>query len=214
MAVTLWSNVQVAVESAAVASQTVSGITKANPGVITYVGTDPSTGDFIRLTAQGMTQVDGRVFKLGTVDTGANTAPLSGENTTGYSTFTSGGMEVLTFGTTLTVATGLSASGGEANFIDVTTIHDTVAKQVPGVASAATYNFTCLWDAADAGLVALKARSEAQSLTAFKFTFANGAIVVFNGYCSATLLPTGSAQDKVETSVTVTMFGKPTIYSS
>lgn len=213
MAVTTWSGVAVAIESAAANSQTVSGITKASPGVVTYVGTDPSNGDFIRLTAQGMTQVDGRVFKVANVNAGSNTLELSGEDTTNYTTFSSGGLEVLTFGTSMTTATGLSASGGDFSFINTTTIHDLVAKQIPGIASAAVYTFTSIWDPSDAGLVALKAASAARSRKAIKFTFANGSVVVFNGYVGASLLPTGQAQDKVETTVTITMFGAPSMYA-
>jgi hypothetical protein len=214
MAVTTWSNVAVAIQSAAAASVTINSITKASPGVVGYTGTDPSDGAYVRVTAQGMSQVDGRVFRVASANAGADTFALEGETTTGYGTFSSGGFEVITFGTTMSTARGLSASGGDFSFIDVTTIHDNVAKQVPGVASAATYTFESIWDASDAGLVALKAASDSQAQRAIRFTFANGQIVVFNGYIGATLLPTGNAQDLVTTSVVVTMYGRPTIFAS
>jgi len=214
MAVTTWSNVAVAIQSAAAASVTINAISKASPGVVEYTGTDPSNGNYVRLTAQGMSQVDGRVFRVANVDGGDDDFELEGENTTGYGTFSSGGFEVITFGTTMSTARGLSASGGDFSFIDVTTIHDNVAKQVPGVASAATYTFESIWDASDAGLVALKAASDSQAQRAIRFTFANGQIVVFNGYIGATLLPTGNAQDLVTTSVVVTMYGRPTLFSA
>lgn len=214
MAASLWSNVQVAIESAAATAVTISGITKANPGVVSWAsGTDPTNGDFVRMKSiQGMTQLSDRIVKVANVSGANNTFEISGENTTTYTTFSSGEFEVLTFGTTLTSATGLAASGGEAQFVDVTTIHDTVAKQIPGVASAAVYNFTCAWDPADTGLVALKAASQTRTVKAIKFTFASGSVVVFNGYISATLLPTGQAQGLVETAVSVTMFGSPSVY--
>ena len=117
-------------------------------------------------------------------------------------------------GTSLTTATSVTASGGDFSFIDTTTIHDSVAKQVPGLASAAVFTFENIWDVSDAGLLALKAASDAQAQKAIRFTFANGQKVVFNGYVGATLLPTGSAQDKVVTSVVVTMYGRPTTYAS
>lgn len=214
MAVTTWSNVAVAIQSAAAASITVSGVTKASPGVVSYTGTDPSNGDFVRMTAQGMNQIDGRIFRVANVNGAGNTFELEGENTTGFNTFSSGGFEVITFGTSLTTATSLSASGGEFSFIDVTTIHDSVAKQVPGLASAAVYTFESIWDVSDAGLIALKAASDAQAQRAIRFTFANGQKVVFNGYVGCSLLPTGAAQDAVKTSVTITMYGRPTVYAA
>lgn len=214
MPASLWSNVQVAIESAAATAVTITSISKANPGVVAWsTGTDPVNGDFVRMkNIQGMTEVADRIIKVANLNGAGNTFEMAGENSTLYSTFTSGQFEVITFGTTLTTATGLSASGGEAQFVDVTTISDQVAKQIPGVASAAVYNFTCAWDPSDAGLISLNAASRTRSVRAIRFTFASGAVVVFNGYISATLLPTGQAQGLVETAVSVTMFGAPSVY--
>ena len=211
--VSLWSNVQVAVQSAIGAAQVVSGITKANPGVATYVGTDPANGDYFYLTSQGMTQVDGRVFRVANVNTGGNTLELEDENTTSYDTFSSGNLYPLTFGTTLATATSVSGTGGDFDFIDTTTIHSAVKSQIPGAANPATYTFENIWDVADAGLIALKAASQLKALRAIRFTFSNGQKLVFMGYVGASLLPVGQAQDKVTTSVVITMFGAPTVYS-
>lgn len=213
--VSKWSGVAVAVQSALAASQTITGVTKANPGVATYSGSDTfANGDYVVMTAVGMPQINGRVFRVASVNTGAKTFQLEGEDTTNYDTFTSGSVQEVTFGTTMTSATGLSATGGDFNFIDTTTIHDNVRTQVPGAANPAVYTFESIWDAADTALIALKAASDSQAQRAVRFTFANGQKVVFNGYVGATLLPAGNAQDKVVTSVVITMYGRPTIYSS
>jgi hypothetical protein len=143
-----------------------------------------------------------------------NTFELEGIDTTLFDTFTSGTAEAITFGTSLATATNVSASGGDFDFIDVTTIHDNVKKQIPGLANPSTFSFDNIWDVTDAGLVALKAASDSQAKRAVRFTFANGQKLYFTGYIGATLLPTGSAQEVVKTSVVVTMFGKPTVYSS
>jgi len=82
------------------------------------------------------------------------------------------------------------------------------------LASPISYSFENIWDVSDAGLVALKSASDTKAQRAFKFTFADGQIMVFNGYVGATLLPGGNAQDLVTTSVVITMFGAPTYYSS
>ncbi len=207
-----WSKVLVDVQSGLGTPNTITSISVAATGLVTYSGSDPTNGDYVLMTVQGMHQVNGRVFKVANVNTGANTFEI--ESTTGYDAFTSGSFEVITFGTSMQTATGLTAAGGDFDFLDVTTIHENVRKQVPGAASAASYTFESLWDPADAGLVAMKTASDAQAQRAVRFTFSGGQKVVFNGYVGATLLPTGSAQDVVKTSVTVTMFGRPTIYSS
>jgi hypothetical protein len=214
MNVSLWSAVAIAVQSALSASQVISGITKASPGVATYVGADPSNGDIILLEAQGMHQVDGRLFRVANVNAGANTLELEGENTTSYDTFSEGSFEIVTFGTTLSTATSVQASGGDFNMIDITTIHDNVRKEIPGAANPSNFSFENIWDVADAGLVALKAASDNKAKRSIRFTFANGQKLYFSGYIGATLLPTGTAQDKVTTGVTITMHGKPTVYAT
>lgn len=210
--VTTWTGVTVAIQSALGSAVAISAITKANPGEVTHASGAQTDGGYVLLDVEGMTQVDGRVFRVDNPT--SNTLELEGEDTSGYSTFSSGSLQAITFGTNMTTATGLSASGGEPNFIDVTTIHDTIQKQVPGNSSAAVYSFESLWDPGDTGLLALKAAADASSPRAIRFTFSNGKIVVFNGYVACTLLPTGNAGDKVTTNVTITMFGRPTVYDA
>lgn len=212
--VSIWSNVGVAVQSALATAVTINSISKANPAVVDYTGTDPTNGDYIVMTVQGMSQVDGRVFRVANVVGGSNTLELEGVDSTSFGTFASGTFQVITFGTTLATLTGLSSSGGDFAQIDTTTIHDDVAKSIPGLASAIVYNFESIWDPADAGLVALKAASDAKAKRAIRFTFANSQKVVFNGYIGASMLPSGNAQDKVTTAVQVTMESKPTVYST
>lgn len=70
----------------------ITGITKANPGVVSYSGTDPSNGDLVLISGvAGMTEVNNRIFTVANVNTGANTFQLSGVNTSSYTTYSSGG---------------------------------------------------------------------------------------------------------------------------
>lgn len=214
MSVQVWSNVAIAVQSALSSAQTISGITKASPAVATYVGADPSNGDFIKLTATGMTEVDGRIFRVANVNAGGNTLELEGLDSTAFSTFATGSFEIITFGTSLTVATSVSASGGDPSYIDVTTIHDTIQKQIPGNSSATTFSMDCQWQPDDAGLIALKTAADTKALRAVRITFANGYKYLVTGYVSCTLSPTGSAQQVVTTPVSFTAYGRPTSYAS
>lgn len=210
--ITKWTNVSVSIQSALATAVAITAITKANPGVVTATAHGLANGEYVYVTAQGMSQIDGRVFRAANVT--ANTYELEGENTTTYTTFSSGTSEEITFGTSLTTATGVTASGGDPNFIDVTTIHDNVQKQISGNASASSFSFDSIWDPADAGLIALKAASDAGTQRAMMLAFSNGRRVLFNGDISATLLPTGNAGEAVKTPVAITMFGRPTVYST
>ena len=207
-----WSNIQIAMQSALASPVTISAITKAAEGVCTATNTY-SNGDYVFLLVQGMYQLDGRVARVKSVAGGNFT--LEGIDTTAFDTFVSGTAEKITFGTTISTATTVSASSGSFDMIDITTIHDNSKKEMPGLASASSYSFENIWDVSDAGLIAMKNASDAQAKRAFRFTFgAGGQIMVFAGYVGATLLPGGSAQDKVTTSTTITMQGSPSYYAS
>jgi hypothetical protein len=205
-----WSGVGVAVQSALGANKTITGITTANPGVVTSASHGLTSGDIVVLSVLGMNQLNDRVVRVDDEDT--NTFELEGVDTSAYDTFVSGTANEVTFGTTLSTLVDLNASGGDFDFIDITTIHDTVRSQIPGTASPASYSFTSLWDPADAGLIALAAAAAAQAKRAIRFSWPNGARLYFNGYVGATGLPTGTAQNRVETPVTMTMQGRATFY--
>ena len=74
-------------------AQSITNITKANPAVVTYSGADNySNGDKIFITGvNGMTQVNGNDYTIANVNTSLNTFQLSGVNSSGFSTYTSGG---------------------------------------------------------------------------------------------------------------------------
>lgn len=76
-------------------AQNITGITKANPGVVTYSGSDTYTnGDRVLITGVvGMTEVNNREFEVANVNTSGagGTFELSGVNTSGFTTYSSGG---------------------------------------------------------------------------------------------------------------------------
>jgi len=213
-----WSGVAVAMQSALGSNKTITAIAVGATATVTATH-DFSAGDYVVFTVNGMYQLNGRVFRVLSVSTtvsfvieGTGSASL---DTTGYSAFTSGTCNKITFGTSITTATTMAASGGDFDFVDTTTIHDLVKTQIPGSANPLSYAFDNLWDAADAGQIAMKTASDAQAQRAFKFTFGTGGpIMVFNGYVGFTGAPTGSAQDKVIAPAVVTAFGTPAIYAS
>jgi hypothetical protein len=73
-------------------ARNITGITQANPGVVTYTGADPANGNIVYITGVvGMTEVNGLFFTVANVNAGANTFELSGVNTTAYTAWSSGG---------------------------------------------------------------------------------------------------------------------------
>jgi hypothetical protein len=214
MAAKKWSKVAVAVQSALATAVVINSISLASPPVVAYTGTDPVNGDYVLMKVQGMFQVNDRVFRVANVNGAGNTFELEAQSSVGFDAFVSGTFQVITFGTTMATAVGLTASGGDFGFLDTSTIHDNIKTQIPGQAEPASYSFDNLWDPADTALAAFKSASDNQAERCVRFTFAGGEKVVFNGFIGCTMLPTGNAHELVKTSVTVTMLGRPTIYTT
>jgi hypothetical protein len=213
MAVRKWAGVAVAMQSALAATKTITAITKASPAVITSTAHGYANGNYVLLSIQGMSQLDNKVVRV--ANQAANTFEAEGIDSTLFDTFSTGTAALITFGTTITSATSMSASGGDFDFIDTTTIHVNVKTQIPGLANPLNYTFDNLWDLADAAQVAMKLASDTQAQRAFRFTFGTGGpIMLFSGYVGFTGAPTGNAQDKVTASAVITAFGTPTYYAS
>jgi hypothetical protein len=208
-----WANVAVAMQSVLAATKTITAITKASPGVVSSTAHGYANGNYVVLSISGMYQVDGKVVRV--ANQTANTWEIEGIDTTSYDTFTAGTSALITFGTNITTATSMSASGGDFDFIDTTTIHGNVKTQIPGLANPQTYTFDNLWDISDTAQIAMKAATDGQAQRAFRFTFGTGGpIMTFTGYVGFTGAPTGNAQDKVTSPAVITAFGTPTYFSS
>ncbi len=154
--ITKWSSVAVSVQSALASAKTITAITKANPGVVSSTAHGYSNGDYVLMTVQGMYQVNYRVFRVSAVAT--DSFSLEGEDTTNYATFSSGSCQKITFGTSLATLTNINASGGDFDFIDTTTIHDSIKTQVPGLPNPSNYTFQILLGPVRFGAIALKSR--------------------------------------------------------
>ena len=61
---TVWKNVAVAMQSALAAAKTITGITKASPGVVTSTAHGFSNGDYVFLSVSGMYQLNDKVVRV------------------------------------------------------------------------------------------------------------------------------------------------------
>ena len=211
MSYSFWANVGVDVQSAAGTPLVITGITKANPAVVTYTGTDPANGDVVKFDVTGMTQLHKRVGRVANVNAGANTFEIEDEDSTNYSTFVAGSATPITLGVSMTTVQDVNSSGGEPEYKDISTIHDQIRREVPTVVSAFNLQFGCLWDMTDAAHIALRTATLELTERVMRIRFSNGVVMLGNAYVSAVGVPNGSAQDVVKTNVAFTMQGLPTV---
>lgn len=198
-------------QSAISAAQAVTGISKASPAVVSYTGTDPVNGDYVALTSlYGMTEFEDALVKVAAVNGAGNTFEAEDQDSTGYSTFVSGNMQVATLGAEILVPKGFSMSGGEQQFAEYTFLWDKVQRKFPTTTSGVQIDLDCIWDPQDPGMIALRQAADTASKRAFRVLFSDGLEMLFFGYVGASGLP--SAQDinaVMETKATIVLATKP-----
>lgn len=162
------------IESTRGAAQALSSITKAEPPVLTYAGTDPTNGDYLILRDMlGMSEFEDAVIKAANVNSGSNTLEAKSQDSTAYGTFVSGNMYPVTYGTELTIATGFAASGGEAQYATYMYLWDRQERRKYTHNSAAGIDLPVIFDPTDANYQTLYNLSRTGGDLAVKFLFPN-----------------------------------------
>lgn len=134
------------------AAKTITGITKANPAVVTCAAHGFSDGDVVVITGVvGMQEVNNRAFIVDGVDdspsTGANAFKLKGVDSTNYTTYTSGGTASEATMSAVGEVREISDLGGtEPNPIDVTHLLSVATEEEAGLPKQAPVTFTILFD--------------------------------------------------------------------
>lgn len=205
------SGTRIYMQSAISAVQSISAITKAAPPVLTYVGADPTNGNYIALSSMyGMTDFEDALVRVANVVGGSNTLELEDQDSTSYGTFASGNMQVVTVDTEIQIATGFSISGGEQQFAEYTFLWDKITRKFPTTKAGSTIELQCAWDPNDAGLIEVQAASDAASKRGFRIVFPDGLEMLFFGYIGSSGLPSASdANSIMNTNVSISMASRP-----
>ena len=192
---------RVYIQSAISAPQVLSGITAASPAVVTYVGADPSNGNYIALMDMvGMTEFEDALVKVAGVDAGANTFECEDQSSVGYGAFVSGNMKIVTLANEIRIATGFSMSGGEQNYADYGLLHDTIMRKIPTTQNAAQVDLPVIWDPSDAGFIALQNAARTKAKIGVKFVLPDTTEILAFGYVGASGLPQASDISSIMTS--------------
>ena len=209
--VNVWSNVQVAIQTALGAAKTISDISKASPAVADSTAHGFTTGDIVLLKIKGMRELNWRVVRVGTVTT--DDFELEGIDSTDFRDFVSGTAEEVTFGAEAATFQDFSPSGGEAAGIGINTIHDDQDFEIPGNRTPLIMQSNSLWVPDDPALVAMKGFDMTKTPGCALLEFATGARVLMAAYMSANLAPGGAAGAPVTTSVSLRVRGQLTMYA-
>lgn len=124
--------------------QVITGITRSDPGVMSYTGERVSDGDVGRITGVvGMTEVNGSVYVADNTTT--SSAELAGEDTSANTAWASGGIWEEASFSNFCELTGVNQQDGTSDEIDATTICSTAKEFESGLSDSGTmqldYNF-------------------------------------------------------------------------
>lgn len=215
MTIHINSGLKLYMESAIAAAKTITGITKAAPGVITATAHGYANGDHVLLEIQGMVELNGLLVKVLNVTTdtfqAAGVDGVTGIDTTLFSTFTSGTAKKVTLGTTITGVQEFSFAGGDIKTVDTTTVNDTVDTQAVVGATAQSADMTMQWNPADAAQQAMITAFRTRANKGFKVVWPDGAFAMWYGTVGYTGAPGGGKQGVTTSPAKITMLGGLTV---
>lgn len=174
-------NVKVEVATVFGAAKTVTGITKANPGVATSTAhglTNGTVGYFDGLT--GMQELEGMATAAANV--AANTFDLLDVDSSSFTTASGGSFVPVTTWATLVNATKVDIAGGDASKLDVTTLLDNSKQEENGMLSAQSVSIDVLIEqTTNAAAAYLRARARDGGYAVMRLTYPNGSRRIFRG---------------------------------
>ena len=197
-------------ETARAATKAISGLTNANPGVVTATAHGYTTGDIVYVdNVGGMTGVNKRAFVADSVAT--NTFNLKGVNTTDttvYSTYTSGGDSYKVTTSAVAEVSGVDGFDGQANEIDVTHLSSIGKEYLLGLQDFGTVSFDVFLKNSDTGQAALRTAKESGAAKVFTITDSAGQVMSFVAYVKSFTVSM-SADDSVKGKVSLRITGAP-----
>lgn len=198
-------------QSAISSAQVLSGISKAAQAVVTYVGTDPATGNYAALIDQfGMTEFEDALVKVGTVDSALNTFVAEDQDSSGYGTFATGNMKVVTMALEIGDGTGFTINGFDQQFAEYNLLRDRITRKIPTTVSAGGIDIPMLWDPTDATAKAIRVAADTSAKLGFKVVFPDGLEMLFFGYIGASGMPKVDNNNSViMTNVSISMATRP-----
>lgn len=173
-------NTRVEIQKTLGSAKTLTAVTKANPGVATSNAHGLTNGAVGILSVTGMIELDKRMVRIANQAT--NTFELEGIDTTSFGTFTAGTFTEITAFDTFAQLQSFNMPEPAPNRIDITTIHDTVKKEIFGLDDSVTATFNMLADPKHVAVVNLREASRAKATRGFRVTLQNGTILLMNAY--------------------------------
>ena len=109
---------------------------------------------------------------------------------------------------------GVSASGGAQQFADITSITDTVKRQIPTIKDAVAMTIDVYDDPTLSWYADVSTADDARTPYALKMDFSNGSKLVANAYWSILDVPTMAQNEALMTQISLSYAAEPIRYST
>lgn len=172
-------NTVVSVQATLSAGETITNISAQSEGVVTCTNTY-SAGDIVVLSGlNAMPQLEGLACRIKTVSGSGFT--LEGVDTSAMgAVVTSGTSKKVATWNTFDTLTQVSLPNAEPNRLDATTMHDSVRQEQFGLAGNVTGSMSGHFKPTDTAVTNVRNASITGTPRAFKMTFENNNVAVFN----------------------------------
>ena len=153
-------------------SRTITGITQANPAVITAVAHGFTNGDWVWLTlVEGMTQLHNRLVRIAGVTT--DTFQVAGVDSTAFGVFTAGTCRRVTAFITAAEASDIQSSGGDPRTVDTSVLLDDEDQEEFVSNAPVRYNITNQLSLNSSAQALATSLSDTNAEAPFRITFKN-----------------------------------------
>lgn len=216
MSITLATGSQPAIASTYGASFDITALSNAAEAVAAVeAGHTISEGEYLEIIS-GWDLLTNKMVRAKTV--AGDNITLEGVNTTDTTKYPAGtgvgSVRRVTAWTNLSQIKGMTPSGGEQQYTDVTTIVDQIKKQIPTQRNPVTLTMDFFDDPTLAWYATVAAASDSSTPVGFRIAFPNGSKLVANAYWSLQKTPDVSGADPLTAKIDLSYAAEPVRYST
>ena len=216
MAITLTTGSTLSVAKTYAASLNFTAATNASPCALAVSGSTIVAGDYVEVSS-GWGLLDKRLVRAG-AGTSATSIVLEGIDTTDTTKYPAGAgigsVRKVTAWTQITQVRSISASGGQQQYADVTSIVDVVTRQIPTVRGAVEMTVDVFDDPSLAWYADVMKADDARSPYGMILAFPNGSKTVANAYWSLMRVPTMAQNEALMTQISLSYAAEPVRYAN
>ncbi len=216
MAITLTTGSTLSVAKTYAAPLNFTAASNASSCALTVSGSTIVAGDYVEVNS-GWGLLDKRLVRAG-AGTSATSIVLEGIDTTYTIKYPAGAgigsVRKVTAWTQITQVRSISASGGQQQYADVTSLVDQVTRQIPTVRGAVEMTVDVFDDPSLAWYADVIKADEARTPYGMLLAFPNGSKTVANAYWSLMQVPTMAQNEALMTQISLSYAAEPVRYAN